>query len=99
MEKILQQILEKLTELSHGQEALRSDVGALQKGQQTLEQGQQELRSSVNNLQEAQIRLEKGQKRLEKGQKDIIKQLDAVWKDIKKLDDRLELQEKRSLKS
>jgi DNA repair ATPase RecN len=99
VEKVLQQILEELKSLREGQEAQGQRLERVESGLQTLEQGQQELRSSVNNLQEAQIRLEKGQKRLEKGQKDIIKQLDAVWKDIKKLDDRLELQEKRSLKS
>ncbi|WP_334111074.1 hypothetical protein, partial [Thermodesulfitimonas autotrophica] len=59
--------------------------------------GQEELRAAVVTLQEAQIRLEKGQKRLEKGQKDIRKQLDAVWADIKKLDDRLTAQEKLNL--
>ncbi|MFZ5899504.1 MAG: hypothetical protein ACOYU7_10165 [Bacillota bacterium] len=82
MEKALQQILEKLTNidsrlsnLEKGQEALHADVSGLQEGQARLEKGQEVLRMDVTGLQEGQARLEKGQEvlrtdvgRLEKGQ-------------------------------
>ncbi len=59
-----------------------------------LRQGQEALRADVTGLQEGQARLEKGLKRLENGQAAIRKEIKAVWQDIKKLDDRLEKQEK-----
>ncbi|MEW6573759.1 MAG: hypothetical protein AB1374_09025 [Bacillota bacterium] len=68
MEKVLQQILEKLNELSQGQEelhsvisGLKSDVTSLHEGQVRLQKGQDELRQGQENLQNQANVLQQGQ--------------------------------------
>jgi len=65
VEKVLQQILEKLnnmdsslSNLEKGQEALRADVTGLQQGQQAQGQELKALRSDVARLEKNQQRLE-----------------------------------------
>lgn len=72
MEKVLQQILEKLnnmdnrlSNLEQGQEALRADVTGLQEGQARLEKGQESQGQELKALRSDVARLEKGQQRLE----------------------------------
>jgi len=52
VEKVLQQILGKLNELSQGQEALQKGQEAQGQRLERLEKGQNELRSSLHQVQE-----------------------------------------------
>ncbi|MCL6559818.1 MAG: hypothetical protein K6U74_13690 [Firmicutes bacterium] len=58
MEKVLQQILEKLTELSQGQEALQKGQEALRSDVTELRQGQESLQNRVSALQQGQASLQ-----------------------------------------
>ena len=59
----------------------------------TLKEGQQKLEEGQQKLEEGQQKLEEGQQKLEEGQKEIRKELNFVWEDIKRIDNRLEKQE------
>ena len=61
------------------QKIVLQELKTLKEGQQKLEEGQQKL--------------EEGQQKLEEGQKEIRKELNFVWEDIKRIDNRLEKQE------
>jgi len=65
---------------------------------ESLEQGQQEIRADVADLKAGQAKLEAGQKKLEQGQREIRKELKFIWEDIKKIDNRLTIQEQETLK-
>jgi uncharacterized phage infection (PIP) family protein YhgE len=84
MEDILKQILEKLESLEQGQQEIRADIADLKAGQAKLEAGQ--------------AKLEAGQRKLEQGQREIRKELKFIWEDIKKIDNRLTIQEQETLK-
>lgn len=64
-EKMLQQILEKITRMD-------SRLENLEKGQVQVEKGQTRLEERQAQLVKGQTRLEEGQAQLEKGQKEII---------------------------
>jgi len=59
-----------------------------------VEQGQQEFRQEVNTRLSS---LEAGQKKLQKDVTTIKKEVSAVWDDIKRLDNRLAVQEHRAI--
>jgi predicted nuclease with TOPRIM domain len=61
-----------------------------------LTDGQHRLESRLTSVEDRIISLEKGQQELFDGQKKIENQLDHIWKDIKKLDDRISRQEEET---
>lgn len=59
----------------------------------TNEEFQKIVLQELKTLKEGQQKLEEGQQKLEEGQKEIRKELNFVWEDIKRIDNRLEKQE------
>ncbi len=93
MEKALQQILEKLTNidsrlsnLEKGQEVLHADVSGLQEGQARLEKGQEALRADVTGLQQGQDALRADVTGLQQGQDAQGQELKALRSDVARLE-------------
>jgi len=88
---------------------LRQEVKELRQGQVNLEAGQAGLETRQANLEAGQADLIKGQAAIEaqindlratnRGtHKKIFAQLDAIWSDIKRIDNRLDIQEKKAVR-
>ncbi len=91
----IQELRQDVQELRQGQQELRQDV-------QELRQGQQELRQDVQGLKQGQAALETALNDLRASNrathKKIFTLLDAIWDDVKRIDNRFNVHEEEAIR-
>lgn len=83
----VQEVRQDVQELRQGQHESNKRLTALEAGQQELKKGQAAIEATVNDL-----------RAINRGtHKKIFTQLDAIWDDVKRIENRLDVQEKKAI--